>query len=59
MISDLKKYSIKRSDEDIDHLIDWTWNSDGQGRNLTLILEESVKDALSWLFGERDDSPSR
>jgi hypothetical protein len=58
MAQDERKYAIKRSDEDIDRLLGWAWNADGQGRNPTLTFEEGVKDALSWLFGERDDSPA-
>jgi hypothetical protein len=53
-----RKYAIRRSDEDIDRLLGWAWNADVKGHYPTLSFEDGVRDALRWLFGEREDSPA-
>ena len=53
----MTEYVIKRADEDITRLENWAWNTD-ESHYPTLTYEEGIKDALSWLFGKREDNPA-
>jgi len=51
--------TLVRTRDEIDRVIDWTINEEGQGRTRYpgMSYEEGVRDAIDWLLGDSDEAP--
>jgi hypothetical protein len=52
-------YEVKRSDEEIDELINKCHEQANKGRSKYpgMSFEEGVREALDWVFGDQEENP--